>query len=79
MSNRRLGLNTTDVYDYHKDEDFHPNRDSATKLIESWKRGQRHLDLFWKFWKDEYLMNLREKLPLMHKMHKNCQLREPRL
>ena len=75
VSNRKLGFSTTDDTDYHKDKDFQPNRVSGTKLIESWKKGQRHLDLFWKFCKDEYLMSLREKLPLMHK---NCHSREPK-
>ena len=79
VSNRKLGLSTTDNVDYPKDEDFQPNsKDSATKLLESWKKGQQHLDSFWKFWKEEYLMSLRERLPLMHKMYKNCDLREPK-
>ena len=70
VSNPKLGLSTTDNVDYSKDEDFQPNsKDFVTKLIEIWKKGQRHLDSFWKFWKAEYLMNLRERLPSMHKMH----------
>ena len=32
----------------------------------------------WKFWKVEYLMSLRERLPLVHKMHKNVDHREPK-
>ena len=44
-----------------------------TKLIENWKKGQKHLDLFWKAWKYEYLLRLRERIPLVHKQSKfNC-------
>ena len=78
VTNRKLGLCTMEDIEYHEDEDFQPNRDSVTKLIESWKKGQRHLDLFWRFWKEEYLMSLRERLPLIHKAHKICHSKEPK-
>ena len=58
---------------YHKDVDFYSHKNSVTKLIENWKKGQKHLDLFWKAWKYEYLLRLRERIPLVHKQSKfNC-------
>jgi len=32
-------------------------KDSAAKLFEIFKKDQRYLDLFRKFWKEEYLMS----------------------
>jgi len=64
-TNRKLGLcNLSDV-DSHFDEDFQPSKDSATKLIKIWKKGQ--IDLFWNVWQRDYLFILRVKLPLGHR------------
>ena len=38
-TNQKLGLCNTGDVDYHEDEDFLPSVDSATKLIELWKKG----------------------------------------
>lgn len=65
--NRKLGLSTGNDDDYHQDDDFQPGKDSTAKLLESWRKGQIYLDLFWKVWRDEYLLSLREKLPIYHK------------
>ena len=53
--------------EYSKDNDYLPDKCSTTQLLESWKKGQKHLDLFWKIWREEYLLSLREKLPIVHK------------
>ena len=37
-----------------------PNSTSRN-LIELWKKGQKHLDSFWKVWKSQYLLCLRER------------------
>ena len=77
-TNRKLGLCNSSNADYHCDEDFQPNKDSVTKLIEMWKKGQKQLDLFWKMWQEEYLLSLREKLPLEHKQTRSQHLMEPK-
>ena len=47
-TNRKLGLcNSTDA-DYHYDEDYQPNKDSVTKLIEMWKKVRSNLTCFGK-------------------------------
>ena len=34
---------------------------TAQKLLETWKKGNRHLEQFWKILRDDYLLNLRER------------------
>ena len=34
---------------------------TAQKLLETWKKGNKHLEQFWKAWKDAYLLNQRER------------------
>ena len=75
--NRQLGLFSSNDNDCHDDVEFHPHEDAAVKLIENWRKGQRQLDMFWKVWKDEYLMSLREKIPLKHKQFKPSCYTEP--
>lgn len=47
-------------YDQH-DLDYNPFESSADKLLQIWKKGQRLLQSFWKVWRDDYLLNLRER------------------
>ena len=64
--NRKFGLPVIDD-EYFKDADYQHDKSSTTKLLEGWKKGQKHLDLFWKVWRQEYLLSLREKLPIVHR------------
>ena len=34
---------------------------SSQKLLETWHKGQKHLDIFWKLWFNEYVLSLRER------------------
>ena len=34
---------------------------SSKKLLETWSKGQKHLDTFWKLWFNEYVLSLRER------------------
>ena len=45
VSNRKVGLYSSSDGDYN-DVDFHIHEDLTIKLIENWKKGQKHLDLF---------------------------------
>ncbi|XP_078364057.1 uncharacterized protein LOC144648336 [Oculina patagonica] len=45
-----------------QDPDFVERLSSAQKLLETWKKGQKHLDTFWKLWFDEYVLSLRERM-----------------
>ena len=44
--------------------------------METWKKGNKHLEQFWNVWKDGYLLNLRERNQLFKKhpriQAKNC-------
>ena len=43
------------------DPDYNPYESTAEKLLQVWKKGQRLLNAFWKTWRDEYLLSLRER------------------
>ncbi|CAC5421233.1 unnamed protein product [Mytilus coruscus] len=43
------------------DPEYLPQISSAKKLLLTWKKGQKHLTMFWKTWRDEYLLSLRER------------------
>lgn len=51
--------------DEKADSNYHVEEKTSEKLLESWKKGQRHLEQFWKLWKNHYL--LREKSQLFKK------------
>jgi hypothetical protein len=52
------------VCDDPKDPEYFRQLSSADKIVELWKKGQRHDDQFWKVWKNQYLLSLREKWQL---------------
>lgn len=58
------------VYDA-KDPLFQPNFSSSERLLQIWEKGQKHLNVFWKIWAEDYLLSLRERTQL--------QLRGPRI
>jgi len=46
----------------HDDPDFRNEKmSSAEELLLTWKKGQSHLQQFWKLWYDDYLLNMRER------------------
>jgi len=48
--------------DYPDDPDYYNEEMTRSqKLLETWKKGNKHLEQFWKLWKDNYLINLRER------------------
>ena len=44
------------------DPDYLSRVSTAQHLLETWKRGQKHLTSFWQAWHDEYLLSLRERM-----------------
>ena len=66
--------------DEKTDPNYHvEDINTAEKSLESWKKGQRHLEQFWELWKNHYLLNLREKRQLFN-IHPRVQsLKEPRI
>ncbi|XP_053403034.1 uncharacterized protein LOC128558208 [Mercenaria mercenaria] len=55
---KKIGILETEIV---ADSDYLPVESTEEKLIELWKNGQRLLDIFWKVWKHEYLLSLRER------------------
>ena len=64
-------LMITSIDETEADEDYNPVMDSATSLLETWKRGRQQLNSFWNMWRGEYLLSLREKSSLHHRKEKN--------
>ena len=64
--------------DYFEGPDYQHNRDSTIQLLEVWKKAQKYLDLFWMVWREEYLLSLRKKLPVVYKDPKSKCERVPR-
>ena len=52
-----------------EDVDYLQRRDSAQELTEYWRESQKQLNQFWELWRQEYLMSLRENLPLHIRSH----------
>ncbi|XP_060575739.1 uncharacterized protein LOC132733143 [Ruditapes philippinarum] len=51
-----------DETDNEKDVDYIPYENTRDKLLALWKKGQNMLNSFWKMWREDYLMNLRERM-----------------
>lgn len=58
--NPKIGLPTCNR-DKILDNDYNPNVTSAERLLLTWKKGLKHLESFWKIWKNDYLLSLRER------------------
>ena len=54
--NPKTGNLELKVDDIHPD--YLPRASSAQHLLETWKRGKKHLTSFWQVWRDEYLLSL---------------------
>ena len=61
------------------DIDYQPKKDSAIELVDHWKKNQKQLEKFWKVWKNDYLLSLRETLPLRHRGSRSQLSREPKI
>src|SRR5262249_5541100 len=47
--------------------------------LEKWKKGQRHLEQFWKLWKRDYLLSLRERLQNRIRQPRSCSSLTPHI
>ena len=65
----QLMMASTDMDE--NDYNYYPVKDSATFLLEVWKKGQQQLNSFWDIRRNKYLLSLREKSPLYHQNQKN--------
>ena len=43
------------------DQDYNPEMSSAERLLRKWNKGLKILNQFWKSWRDDYLLSLRER------------------
>ena len=54
-------------FDTDDSDEYIPKLDSAQELLVYWRNNRKQLQMFWKSWIQDYLLNLRETLPLNHK------------
>ena len=60
--NTRTGLQTLMIPEEEDDPNFRlKGRKSAEKLLEIWKKSQKHVEHIWKIWKDDHLLSVRER------------------
>ena len=78
VMNRKLGVPAIDDK-YFKDADYQPDKSSTTQLLEGLKKDQKHLSLFWKVPREEYLLSLREKLSYTHRGTKSKYFKLPKV
>ena len=52
---------TTKVRIAYDDTDYSPETTSSDRLVALWKKGLKHLDSFWRIWRDDYLLSMRER------------------
>ena len=57
--NAKSGTPIIEINNSH-DPDY-GKKSSTDKLLEIWGKGQQHLNSLWRVWKDDYLLNLRER------------------
>ncbi|XP_062582984.1 uncharacterized protein LOC134244753 [Saccostrea cucullata] len=76
--NPKIGIPDSEEEDT-EDTEYIPNISSAEKLLQTWKKGQKHLDAFWKSWRDDYLLSLRERTAYRLKEGRIQHSMEPRM
>ena len=47
--------------EYESDVDYNPYESTAERLLQTWKKRQKILNMFWKMWCDDYMLSLRER------------------
>ena len=52
------------------DTDYSPETTSSDRLVALWKKGLKHLDSFWRIWRDDYLLSMRERSQRKLKVHR---------
>ncbi|KAL4223380.1 hypothetical protein ACF0H5_016850 [Mactra antiquata] len=62
-----------------RDDDYEPRETSVSNLLKLWRKGQRALCAFWKIWRDEYLLRLRERTQSTLRTGRNNSLYTPRI
>jgi len=73
------GYNNANPFDTDDIDEYILKLDSAQELLVYWRKNQKQLQIFWKSWIQDYLLNLRETLPLSHKGPRSQVLRQPQI
>ena len=72
-------LNIGGIGGYSMDRDYQfVKHKSANTLLETWKKGQQHLQQFWTIWRNEYLQALQERASVRHRTPKVASTNSPK-
>jgi hypothetical protein len=78
--NGTVALNQNNVCDVNDTRGFGASQTStSSKILKLWKKGEHHLNMFWKIWKTNYLTSLRERKQTEIKQNKNCKNDDPKV
>ena len=77
--NPKTSIPCNDEEGITEDPEYLPNISNAEMLLQTWKKGQKHLDAFWKAWRNDYLLSLRERMAYKLKEGRIQHNREPQI
>ena len=76
MANSKTG--SPQFEESNEDPDYNGQPvNEGRRLLEMWKKGNKHLDQFWKIWRNNYLVNLRDRSQIFMKHSKKQSSKEP--
>ena len=68
--NTKTGTPPLGTEDEIEDPDYQQDPSSKEILLNTWKKGQNMLESFWRSWRNDYLLNLRERTQTKLKSHR---------
>lgn len=75
---RNVIIQETESIEEDCDPDYKRKISKKDDLLLLWKKGQKHLERFWKIWRDQYLLSMRERTQYSHKQKRVLATDQPK-